>query len=312
MRSLLFTASFLATTLSSAHAAYSLVDSWSGSSFLSNFDFFTASDPTHGFVQYVDASTASSLGLTKVQNGAVIIKADNTTVATSAGRKSVRITSKKAYTKGLFIFDVNHVPYGCGTWPAMWTVGPDWPNNGEIDIFEGVNKQGTDSMTLHTKQGCTMPSSRNQKGTTVTSNCWVDAPGQSSNQGCGVTNTQATSYGDNLNNAGGGVYVTQWGADGIYIWWFQRSAIPANIKSGAPVPSTWGTPDAAFPLGSSCPNDFFANHNIVVDLTFCGDWAGSVWSSSGCPGSSCNTYVQNNPSAFNDAYWSINSFKVYQ
>lgn len=116
MRSLLFTASLLATTLSSAHAAYTLKDSWSGSNFLSNFDFFTASDPTHGFVQYVDASTASSLGLTKVQNGAVIIKADNTTVSSSAGRKSVRITSKKAYTKGLFIFDVNHVPFGCGTW----------------------------------------------------------------------------------------------------------------------------------------------------------------------------------------------------
>ena len=23
---------------------------------------------------------------------------------------------------------------GCGTWPAFWLVGPNWPNGGEIDV----------------------------------------------------------------------------------------------------------------------------------------------------------------------------------
>jgi len=36
------------------------------------------------------------------------------------GRNSVRIGSKKQYTKGLFIFDIKHTPTGCGTWPALW------------------------------------------------------------------------------------------------------------------------------------------------------------------------------------------------
>lgn len=56
------------------------------------------------------------------------------------------------------------------TWPAVWTVGADWPNQvisflarsalylirrtqGEVDILEGVNDQGTNQATLHTSAG---------------------------------------------------------------------------------------------------------------------------------------------------------------
>ena len=48
------------------------------------------------------------------------------------------------------------MPYGCGTWPAYWFVGPSWPNNGEIDVIEGVDNQDHSylSMTLHTSNGC--------------------------------------------------------------------------------------------------------------------------------------------------------------
>jgi hypothetical protein len=27
------------------------------------------------------------------------------------------------------------MPVGCGTWPAFWMFGPDWPNGGEIDTL---------------------------------------------------------------------------------------------------------------------------------------------------------------------------------
>lgn len=47
----------------------------------------------------------------------------------------VRITSDKTYNSGLFIADFSAVPYGCGTWPAYWTVGPGWPAGGEIDVL---------------------------------------------------------------------------------------------------------------------------------------------------------------------------------
>lgn len=58
----------------------------------------------------------------------------------------------------------------------------------------------------------------------------------------------------------------------------------------------------------------FQNLQIVFNIAMCGDWAGGVWGSSACAAkaSSCNAFVANNPSAFQDAYWLINSLKVYQ
>ena len=64
--------------------------------------------------------------------------------------------------------------------------------------------------------------------------------------------------------------------------------------------------------GCNIPSHF-GEHQIVFDTTFCGDWAGAVWGSSGCANraSSCNDFVANNPGAFSGAYWSLNSLKVY-
>jgi len=51
----------------------------------------------------------------------------------------VRIFTNKSWNGGLFVLDALKFPYGCAVWPAWWMVGPDWPNGGEVDIFEGVN-----------------------------------------------------------------------------------------------------------------------------------------------------------------------------
>lgn len=49
---------------------------------------------------------------------------------------SVRVSSKKTYNAGtLFLADIQAMPTGCATWPAYWTVGPNWPNGGEVDII---------------------------------------------------------------------------------------------------------------------------------------------------------------------------------
>jgi len=38
-------------------------------------------------------------------------------------------------------------------WPAFWSVGPQWPDNGEIDIIEGVNLMVCFSYSPSTLQG---------------------------------------------------------------------------------------------------------------------------------------------------------------
>lgn len=151
----------LALAAGSAQAAskYSLVDNYDVDNFFDEFEFFTGQDPTNGFVQYTDQQTAKTNGLIGSKDGAVYMGVDSTNTTTT-GRQSVRVTSKKAYTKGLFIADIAHMPSGkldapaCGLWPAFWMFGPNWPHSGEIDIIEGVNSATSNSMSLHTGPGC--------------------------------------------------------------------------------------------------------------------------------------------------------------
>lgn len=70
-----------------------------------------------------------------------IMRADDINVVApgARGRNSVRITSNKAYADSVTVLDLQHMPEGCSTWPAFWSLsqqGP-WPEGGEIDIVEG-------------------------------------------------------------------------------------------------------------------------------------------------------------------------------
>ncbi|KKK12876.1 hypothetical protein P175DRAFT_0431004 [Aspergillus ochraceoroseus IBT 24754] len=294
-----------------AHASYVLHDDYDMATFFNRFTFYTDSDPTHGYVTYVDKATAQSAGLISTNNDSAYMGVDHTNVA-SSGRRSVRLSSTQSYHHGLFIIDLQHMPTGCGSWPAFWILGPNWPNGGEIDVIEGVNAQTNNQMTLHTGDGCTIDNS-GFTGNLLTSNCYAYASGQASNAGCGMEAPTANSYGAGFNNIGGGVYATEWTSDAISIWFFPRSSIPADISAGTPDPSAWGTPTARF-AGSCNIDSHFGDMQIIFDITFCGDWAGNVWSSSPCASlaSSCVDYVANNPSAFAHTYWDINSLRVYQ
>ncbi|ORX61989.1 SelR-domain-containing protein [Hesseltinella vesiculosa] len=296
----------------SSASAWTLTDTYQGNTFFDGFTFFTENDPTHGTVKYVDRTTAQASGLIYAQNNVVTMKADATNV-TPNGRPSVRISSNKTYNSGLFILDLSHMPTGCGTWPAYWLVGGNWPNQGEIDILEGVNTQIKNQVTLHTNAGCTMdPKTSHSTGKWLTNNCDINAPGQPANAGCSVESTSGFSYGPGLNAIQGGVYATQWKPDtGIQVWFFPRYRIPADITSGNPNPASWGNATADFPF-NNCSSNHFTNMAITFDLTFCGDWAGAVYNSKfNCPGN-CNDFVANQPWAFSQAYWKINSLKVYQ
>ena len=187
-----------------------------------------------------------------------------------------------------------------------WTYGPSWPNNGEIDVIEQVNKASNDQSTLHTGTGCDFSSApKNYSGTTGNTNCY-------GNDGCGITSKSSSSFGAAFNDKKGGLYAMSWTSFGIKMWFFQEGNIPSNAMSNNPDTSQWGVPYASWQFGSWCPSSKFNSHKVVFDLTFCGDWCGAVFSSQ-CPNDgSCNSFVQNNPSAFDQAYWNIHWMKVFQ
>ena len=137
--------------------SYKLDKQYSGTTFFDHFYFYLYKDEN---MEYVNSSVAWSQGLVSVlPNGTAYMGADRTTrIIPNKGisRKSVQIQSYDTWNSGLFITDVRHMPAGCGTWPALWTVGYNWPQDGEIDIIEGVNNQIGVRTTLHTGPHCDM------------------------------------------------------------------------------------------------------------------------------------------------------------
>ncbi|KAF8125504.1 2 beta-glucan [Boletus edulis] len=293
---------------------YSRTASLSGQSFLNAFSWQSIADPTHGRVNYLSQSAAQSAGLYSVSGNTVTLRADDTTVLSpsGAGRNSFRLISNNQYSTHVAIFDIGHMPEGCGTWPAVWEVGANWPNEGEIDIVEGVNNKVPNQSTLHTSANCATPLSRLMTGTSVGNDCDVYTSG---NAGCGVHLADGNSFGPNFNNVGGGWYAIERSSTYISIWFWERgsASIPSQVKypGGTVDTSTWGTPAALFPSTNCDFSSHLGPMNIIINLTFCGDWAGAVYSSDGCP-STCVDYVNNNPSAFANAYFEFNALNIYQ
>ncbi|KAI5866603.1 glycoside hydrolase family 16 protein [Durotheca rogersii] len=288
-----------------ARAAYTLQDAYDQTNFFQGFEFFDAPDPTNGFVKYQSARGANDASLAGYASDAVFLGVDYTTANPQGGRNSVRVHSKKTYNGGLIVADIAHQPAAqCGTWPAFWTVGPNWPFDGEIDIIEGVNLATNTTYTLHTGPGCTF----------TQGDC--NAPG-TGHIGCGAASGDTRTLADGFNAVGGGVYAVEWTASAINVFFFPRDGeIPADIAGGGADldPSSWGPPAASF-AGDGCDiASHFRDHQIVFDTTMCGDWAGREFAADpvcGAKAASCEEYVAANPAAFAQSYWLINYVKVF-
>jgi hypothetical protein len=307
------TAGLLGLLAGAAKAQYVLDSFYDANNFFNEFSFFTEEDPTHGYVNYVDGDTAFGMNLASADDNIIRVGADSTESNPDGGRKSVRMVSNKAFTRGLIIGDFNHMPGSiCGAWPAFWMTGPNWPNQGEIDIIEGVNNDDATAVTLHTGPGCTISNEGTDPATELKE---ADCNAGNGFTGCGQQTFNPLNYGDGFNNNEGGVYATEWTSEFIAVWFFPRGSIPQDIADGNPNPSSWGFPIAKF-VGTGCDIDsIFRDHQIIINTTFCGDWAGSVWDSNEickARAPTCNEFVGNNPQEFQEAYWAINNIAVYQ
>jgi hypothetical protein len=150
-------------------------------------------------------------------------------------------------------------------WPAYWTQGSNWPDDGEIDIVENVNLATANRYALHTLNGCRhQDPSPNfpESGRLSNPDCFNQTNG---NEGCLVQETQDNSFGAGFRQAGGGVYALLWDNDGMKIWFFTRSRVPSDLSSGGsnPNPSSWGTPSAFYSSTACDFNKFFGPQTII-------------------------------------------------
>jgi hypothetical protein len=151
---------------------------------------------------------------------------------------------------------------------------------------------------------------RNDTGYSSQTNC-------SHQPGCSVSVSAQDSFGPTFNQNGGGYFAmvrdTIEGGQGISVYFWpsnttnlptalQYPALPymqtdTNVTSIAYTTQStaWSTPNAHFPnSNSTCAmQNYFEPHNIILDTTLCGDWAGETFQyTSSCPNVTCEDYVR--------------------
>lgn len=169
--------------------AYELKESYNPQNFLEKFNFFSDADPNGGFVKYRNEKDAQDLGLVKLTDNDVTIGVDSTNTEQD-GRNSVRLESVNSYNSGLFIADFSHFPkQACGAWPAFWMVGPTWPDDGEIDIYEGWNLNERNKIVAHTDLASNTGACQLNSNDFTSPMSYSDCSKSPSNTGCAVEET---------------------------------------------------------------------------------------------------------------------------
>lgn len=295
---------------------YGLVKEYAGSGFFDDWNFYGSYDNlTNGNAYFVTASQASKQQLAFVNSaGNAIIKVDNTTnnLQINQDRNSVNIATKDYFAMGsVWVADMVHVPYGCSVWPAYWSQAPGWPTGGEIDTFEGINMVTNAEVSLHTEPGCTIVKSTQTSTIINNTDCSYL---ENSNSGCGIEVPDPKSYGAAFAAAGGGVFVTEYAATAISVWFFSRSDVPSSLQGNASSIDTaaFGIPVANFSSAGCNVEKYFRPQNLIFDITLCGDYAGNPTTfAQTCSGVCYDDYVLGSPSNYDNAYFEVRSVRVF-
>ncbi|KAH8113075.1 concanavalin A-like lectin/glucanase domain-containing protein [Phellopilus nigrolimitatus] len=315
----LATIAFALASLRGVEAAtpFQLVQNHQGSNFLNNWSFYSGLDTNNtGSIIYQSQEQAQQEQLAFLNSaGNYILKVDNTTDGrndSSYGRATVKLLTSYTISSGnLVLFDAVHLPYGCSVWPAFWSQGPAWPDDGEIDIFEGVNMQTQNDISLHTLNGCTHPSANLSNGIETGQLISTDCFNQTEfNQGC-IVQVPGSSYGASFAQNGGGVYALNWNASGIFVWFFPRGSVPSDLSTDFPNPDGWGLPTAAYPTSSCDVSKYFSPQTLILDITICGNFAGQPGVFAQTCSGNCVDLVQT-PSNYDNAYFEISYIKVFE
>ncbi|TLS29389.1 hypothetical protein PpBr36_01952 [Pyricularia pennisetigena] len=325
------TAILACASTAAAAQAYQIEETYDTSNVNSKWNFFESKfgtgnirdiDPTEGFVNYRTYNDAKALGVLSEESGSIMMKPNFPTGITAQGKgpDSVRLESKARYQQGLFIADFSRFPKPvCGSWPAFWMFGNSWPEEGELDIYEGWNVQTANGIAMHTdratKVGSCHIDPQEVNADVQTTNCdnfFTDIPRQWEGTACLVKERNGL-----WGNPTGGVYAIEWSSRNVSVWSWAHDKTPADVLDGKPSPRTWGRPHF-FISDSKCDIPrVLKNQKLVLNLDFCGVTAGNegIWGET-CKAktgaATCAQYVAANPSAFNDVAFGLRTIKVYQ
>ncbi|KAL1748407.1 glycoside hydrolase family 16 protein [Schizophyllum fasciatum] len=310
---------------STERTSYSVYKNLSGQAFLDFFHYEVHPADNQGVANYVDGP---SNGLTYVDGNGKVVVAVESTNNVNGLRKAVRMVSNETFNPSqnlVFVFDVQQMPAACGTWPALWFTGSNWPTDGEIDVIEGVNKYVQNLMSVHTGAGCNWPDYTMRGLTDLTANepQVHSCDARADYQACGGTQKSRTSFGEAFNNAGGGVFTLELLQTGITMHFWNRNEVPQDITAGNPTPQNWGERTYWLPQDQCNIGNHFKNQMLVINTNLGGFFTEGVWGTDYAGGQtqSCkkqtgaNTakdFVLNNGWAFADAgKWVFNSIKIY-
>mmetsp|Transcript_21188 Transcript_21188/g.63306 ORF Transcript_21188/g.63306 Transcript_21188/m.63306 type:complete len:427 (-) Transcript_21188:29-1309(-) len=260
-----------------------------GHSFFDTWDFLTW-DANNGAAQYLNREEAAAEHVTEAHSSHAILRVGAR--GEYLKRKSAKIRTQRQWKYFLAAVRFTHVPFGCGIWPAFWTLasGVPWPEGGELDILEYANDIASQT-SLHTGESnrCLLDGSK-----VTRAGCPPMPDMNGGNYEC------KTAYPDSLGCAPNKLplqspaewnlhpvtFAIEWTEDFIKIFKIPDYELPTDLVENRPQPNSWDQWLASYyPLrqsGASCPDpaNVMAPQHLVLNIGLCGDWAGKIWDQS--------------------------------
>jgi hypothetical protein len=109
----------------------------------------------------------------------------------------------------------------------------------------------------------------------------------------------------------------EWTTTSVKVWSFAPGSEPSDLLAQTPEPGNWPTPHMEMEI-NTCSDiaDAFGPMNIILSVNFCGNPVASdaIWGQTcaASTGTSCDSFVGNNPSAFSNVYFQLNRMEIYQ
>lgn len=306
-----------------------------GTSFFDGWNF-DIEDANHGAAHYLDKKTAVAVGVVHADESHVVIRTGPLSDY-KYKRQSAKISTNRSWTYFLAAMKFSHVPYGCGVWPAFFTlgVGESWPHAGELDILEYVNS-GLSKSSFHCSKPCTLNAQAVNKfgwmpdRNNMNYDCVTAYPKK-----LGCAPNKWVMSGEAWGNSPG-VLAVERTKTHVKVFYIREREIPEDISSDTPRPDSWDRFILAYyPFeASGCEKSVMGAQKFFISTGFCGDWASKIWGlDTTCaakvgncrsvdplfeyaPQEDCCTSFIANPNTDiylrATAYWDLSWLKVYQ